>query len=60
MMNWINKTEERKLEKIDLRILKNYQQLPKVNIKDVKDIQDRIYFLNYISDGKCRQYIEGI
>jgi len=48
------------LEKIDLRILKNYQQLPKVNIKAVKVMQDRIYFLKYISDGKYRQYLEGI
>ena len=48
------------MEKIDLRILKNYQQLPKVNIKAVKVMQDRIYFLKYISDGKYRQYLEGI
>lgn len=60
MMNWINKTEEWKLEKIDLSVLKNYQQLPKVYIKPVKVMIDRIYFLKYIYDGKYRQYLEGI
>ncbi|EJP19251.1 hypothetical protein HMPREF1142_1579 [Peptostreptococcaceae bacterium AS15] len=48
------------MEKIDLKVLKNYQQLPKVYIKPVKVMQDRIYFLKYVSDGKYRQYLEGI
>lgn len=48
------------MEKIDLSFLKNYQELPKVNIKPIKVIHNRIYFLKYINDGKYKQFLEGI
>ena len=48
------------MKKIDLTILRNYQELPKVSFRPIKVLEDKIFFAKYIKKNKYENYVEGI
>lgn len=48
------------MTKIDLNIIKEFQEVPNVTIKPLRVLEDRLYFVKILKNSKDEQWIEGI
>lgn len=48
------------MTKIDLSIVKEFQQVPSVTIKPVRVLSDRVYFVKILKNSKDEPWVDGI